>query len=367
MGEKIELGFTGDFCPANLNTLDEQHINQLTSTIKELNRQVDFSVANFECTILPNQAVNKSKISIKERLYTALENAEFNLFCLANNHILDHGAEGLLFTKNTLEKASSLTVGAGENYEAARKPVIVSVREKKIAFINTTDASHYAAKPNKAGVYCLIGKELKRSVRAIRSSVDAIIVIIHSDLEFVSHPAPWKVKLSRKLADNGADVVIHHHPHVLQGIEKYNSSLIAYSLGNFVFPVQGNEYMEDRSGNTDESIYLRVLLDFSEGLNISFTTEPIEIENNVTIKACEDSAKRILSRLDCLSEDLLDAQLLRRNHFLQCRKHMKNFLKDIYYHLRKYGCKSAFYFIKIHLSSKMHTAWMKGFVSFGKF
>ena len=117
----------------------------------------------------------------------------------------------------------------------------------RIAVINVTDASHYAARRNKPGLFALSRRRLKRTLRSVRRSVDLTIVCIHSDLEFTNYPAPWKVALSRWLVRRGADLVIHHHPHTLQGIEEFRGALIAYSLGNLVFPIHGGEYMDGRA------------------------------------------------------------------------------------------------------------------------
>ena len=72
-------------------------------------------------------------------------------------------------------------------------------------------------------------------VKALRSQVDLLVVSIHWGVELADHPRPHERSIAYKLVDVGADLVFGHHPHVLQGLEYYNDSLIAYSAGNFIF------------------------------------------------------------------------------------------------------------------------------------
>lgn len=368
MAEHIALGFVGDFYPVQAHTRSDTEINQLCATISGLNQGVDFSTANFECTILPDDIEKRPKMALQEKHCSVVERVNFDLFCLSNNHILDHKEEGLLFTQQFLQNKGFLTVGAGRDYKAAQETQRVTIKGKDFAFFNTTDASHYAAKSTRAGVYSPTARNLLKRVRAVRESVDVVVVILHSDLEFVSYPAPWKVSLSRKLAACGADIIIHHHPHVLQGIEQYGNALIAYSLGNFVFPVFGNKYMEGRNGSPDESIYLKVMLEFSETLKISYEAIPVVInKNNITQLADLKRADDILLKLERLSTELANSKKLCVQHFSECKRRMKSFIRGIYYDFRQYGFKSALHYIKLHLTTKMHTGWIKGFFSLGKY
>jgi poly-gamma-glutamate synthesis protein (capsule biosynthesis protein) len=72
-------------------------------------------------------------------------------------------------------------------------------------------------------------------VEAARAGHDLVIVVLHWGDEYEDAPQKWQVRAARAFVDAGADAVIAHHPHVLQGIERYGDGLIAYSIGNFVF------------------------------------------------------------------------------------------------------------------------------------
>jgi gamma-polyglutamate biosynthesis protein CapA len=80
---------------------------------------------------------------------------------------------------------------------------------------------------------------IAEDVTAVRPSVDLVVVILHSGLEYIEEPSPPQVAASRAAIDAGADLVVGHHAHLLQGIEFYNGKVIAYGLGNFAFEIDG--------------------------------------------------------------------------------------------------------------------------------
>lgn len=111
-----------------------------------------------------------------------------------------------------------------------------------------------------------------------------------------------------------------------------------------------------------------MVLEFSETLRIRYEAIPVVInKNNITQLADLKRADDILLKLDLLSADLSDSKKLCAQHFSVCKHHMKSFIKGIYYEFRKYGFRSGISYIKVHLTTKMHTGWMKGFFSLGKY
>jgi poly-gamma-glutamate synthesis protein (capsule biosynthesis protein) len=88
-----------------------------------------------------------------------------------------------------------------------------------------------------AGVRVALGPITPDAVRAARAELgaDFVVVSVHWGTEFEAHPAPGQIEAAHLLVDAGADLVLGHHPHVLQDIERYHGGVIAYSLGNFVF------------------------------------------------------------------------------------------------------------------------------------
>ncbi len=161
--------------------------------------------------------------------------AGFNLLSLANNHIADAGPEGIADTQRTLQQArdaghSLWWAGAGLDPVEASRDVVLQVPGKrlKVAMIAVgINRSPLVARPHAA--------DLPARVRAARAKADLVLVSVHAGREYQHTPDADNVRLYRALIDAGADLVIGHHPHVIQGVERRGRGLIFYSLGNFSF------------------------------------------------------------------------------------------------------------------------------------
>jgi len=172
-----------------------------------------------------------------KKVSIALKKAGFNIVSLANNHTLDYGAEGLSQTIEVLETAGIKHVGAGSNLVAARQPAIFEVNGQRIAILAysmTLPKSFYAGE-NNAGTAFGHVKHVREDVIAARKKADIVLVSFHWGQERKTKLRNYQVRLAHVAIDSGASAVIGHHPHILQGIERYKDGLIFYSLGNFTF------------------------------------------------------------------------------------------------------------------------------------
>ncbi len=156
---------------------------------------------------------------------------------LANNHIGDYGEQGIIDTLAALRQNGIGVSGAGYNLRQARTPHIVKIDGRSFAFLsysNTFPKSFYAGKtkPGTApGYYSYVTRDIGKA----REQYDHVIVSFHWGGESMSAPKDYQKELGRLAIDHGADVVIGHHPHVLQGAERYQDGVIYYSLGNYAF------------------------------------------------------------------------------------------------------------------------------------
>jgi poly-gamma-glutamate capsule biosynthesis protein CapA/YwtB (metallophosphatase superfamily) len=157
-----------------------------------------------------------------------------DLVNLANNHTMDFEADGLKETLETLDAAGIQYMGAGKDLTEARRPKIIDVKGQRIAYLSYW-GEEYGAEANKAGVNSIKEERIAEDIKAIRDQVDWVVVNFHWGQELADTPADWQVKLGHFTIDQGADVIVGHHPHVLQGAEVYKGRPIAYSLGNFIF------------------------------------------------------------------------------------------------------------------------------------
>jgi len=178
-----------------------------------------------------------------------LEYAGFDVVSLANNHSLNFGKQALVDSVEQLESRGILTAGAGDNLESAHAPAILDVKGNSIAFFayqNVGPQEVWEATPSSAGIAWMDPEMVKLDVSQVRDEVDYVIVSMHAGTEYVFDPIDSQVEFAHAAVDAGADLVIGHHPHVVQDKEIYNGKQIIYSLGNFVFDQMWSE--ETRRG-----------------------------------------------------------------------------------------------------------------------
>lgn len=167
----------------------------------------------------------------------SLKAAGIRVVTLANNHILDFGPLALQDTLKALADREILFAGAGMNLEDARAPAILRSGGRTIAFLaySLTFPIDFYASPGRPGTAPGYREYVKADIESVRSQADLVVVSFHWGAELMTAAKEYQQELGRKAVDWGADLVIGHHPHVLQELEVYRGRLIAYSLGNFVF------------------------------------------------------------------------------------------------------------------------------------
>ena len=207
-------------------------------------RAADLTIANLE-TPLSNRGASvlgKPANLIFDgdpRGVLSLTDSGIDVVSLANNHAMDHGTIALTDTLATLDKAGIAHAGAGLNTKAAWTPAIVDVKGRKVAYLAFTQIipSYFTPSATRAGVATGTSiTKMTAAVRAAKKKADIVIVAVHWGTEQSYTPTARQKHDARALIDAGADVVLSHHPHVMQGIDTYKGKLIAYSLGNFLFP-----------------------------------------------------------------------------------------------------------------------------------
>lgn len=182
--------------------------------------------------------------------------AGFDFLSVANNHMFDYGRKALEDTFLRLKADGINYVGAGFNEKEAYLPVIKEVKGTKMAFLAYTNlgSPFWEAKGNNSGISWLEKERLEKDVKEAKKQAEIVIVSFHYGEEYFSEPTDFQVYISKAAIDAGADLVIGHHPHVVQKIEKYKEGWIAYSLGNFVFD-------QGFSEETMRGLLLKVLIE----------------------------------------------------------------------------------------------------------
>ncbi len=154
---------------------------------------------------------------------------------MANNHILDCGAEGIRRTKQVLLSNNILSLGAGLDQRAACEPLILNIRDEWIAFVsyNFAISELVSASADRAGAATLAG--CRHSYQQFRSEgVDLIVASIHYG-SWSSQVTPEQVRIVDQLFNSGIDLVLGHSPHMPQAILAREGKLVFFSLGNFIF------------------------------------------------------------------------------------------------------------------------------------
>lgn len=204
----------------------------------------DLLVGNLETPLVRDLPLD-SPIGSKFRFGASLEHAKnllepgFDVVSLANNHYYDMRADGLEQTPVLLREIGIMPIGAARAEDPLFRIESMERNGWKIGFIA---ASARRNAPKRDGVPELpflstrdMAQTLSPLVKEAKAAHDLVIVALHWGNEYADNPDFIQTKAARALVDAGADVVMGHHPHVLQGIEAYGEGIIAYSLGNFLF------------------------------------------------------------------------------------------------------------------------------------
>lgn len=221
----------------------------LSAVGSRLNK-ADVTVGNLECALSTRGTPVPGKKFTFEgdpRAAQGLKWAGFDLIALGNNHTRDYGDIALRDTLRNLDRAGLAHAGAGVDRAAAWRPAIIERDGARIAYLSFSEIgpSSFAAGARRSGTaFTWDTAAVKRAVRAAHGRADYVIVSFHWGVERSYSPTSRQVRDGRAAIDAGADLVLSHHPHVIQGVEFYKRGLIAYSLGNFVFS-PGNDICRD--------------------------------------------------------------------------------------------------------------------------
>jgi hypothetical protein len=228
----------------------------------ELLNSCDLVVANLEgpLTTAPSvknwgSSLYSHPTSVKELL-----DLKIDLANLANNHIFDCGGAGLEETLNVLKKNGISWMGAGADINAASQHFLFEKWNKKIAFLGFSFSSsefQFIATKNDPGANPLIIEEAKSQIASLREKGYIVCTSFHGGKEFFRIPCPKYRAILKALAQAGSHLVVGHHAHVFQGIELFDSSIIAYGLGNFFM---NTRFQEEHIG-TDVGLVLTVEVD----------------------------------------------------------------------------------------------------------
>lgn len=229
---------------------------------------------------------------------------------LANNHIMDYGVEGLNNTLIALQKSGLRYVGAGRDDKEANTELIIEIKGKRVAFLSFTsdepNVRAILAKPEQAGCASFLDlANVIRRIQNLKKEVDIMCVSLHWGHEYFLYPSDEQVRIAHSLVDAGADYIIGHHPHVLQGVEKYRDALIIYSLGNFFLPAVRSTTGRPQPRKQISKEFMIVKSEITQSKEISFNIIGGNVnEDHVVMLYDGDNERKFNLKIETLSEPL---------------------------------------------------------------
>lgn len=268
-------------------------------------RAADVAFANLESPVAPDahMGIHGEVFNAPADLPAGLAAAGFDVVSLANNHAWDQGAAGLIETRARVASAGLVSVGAGATCAHADGPVRTEVNGVRIAWLAFADLLNLdgrtgpdAACVSVAGPLCTVdclpdrdalffradAAALAARVRAAREGADLVVVSAHWGDEYRTSPLPEYPALAQVLVDAGADLILAHHPHVLQPVRRLRASdgrdaIVAFSLGNLVSDMGRTYTLADpvKRGDTRDGALLEVTVELGpEGTRLNAVVVP---------------------------------------------------------------------------------------------
>jgi gamma-polyglutamate biosynthesis protein CapA len=245
----ISMTLVGDIMMGrNIENVIKEHGEQyLFRYMESYLKNADYVSGNFEHPVLIEEEQNYEKadkyihLSTNKEAVQAVKDAGFTVMNLANNHMMDYSEKGLNDTVNIFREKELSFVGAGENMQQAKNIVYNDVNGIRVATLGFTDAyvDGFIVEENQPGVLSMnpdmLFNQIIDAKNSKRGNADLVVVHAHWGQEYDDEPSPRQQELGRAMVEAGADIIVGHHPHVLQSFEVYKDGIIFYSLGNFIF------------------------------------------------------------------------------------------------------------------------------------
>jgi hypothetical protein len=335
IGTTVRLFAVGDtaFSGRAGTTARRRGVDSLLEDVAPVLRTGDVVFANLETTLVPS-AGPAGMFTSPITSAGALRRAGFTVVSLANNHIGDYGQAGLAGTLCAIEETKLKAVGAGPDSTAARRLLTLDIHGVRIGWLacGRTLAPQDGSGPH---YWEFDEDQLTTAVRQARQHIDVLIVSIHIGLMLLDLPDPNQKAMANRLMHSGADLILMHHPHVLQGLETdEHGRVCCYSLGNFVWDyLEGNIRTTVMLAEQQQGAVFLIELD-KEGV-ARVVAVPTWIDAECCVRWARGAlGRQILERLERLSVALaanygseFDRQRLERN--------LHHIVRYLWFHFRR--------------------------------
>ncbi|MFQ6792055.1 MAG: CapA family protein [Thomasclavelia sp.] len=297
----MEILIGADIVPINSNIqlFEEGNIKELFSdSLIEKLEKADIRIFNLETPLTDEVSPIKKcgpNLVASTKSINGIKKLNPSFLTLANNHILDHGKQGLKSTMEVLKRNNILFSGASMNLIEAQKTFILEKKGIKVGIYCCTEHEFSIAKRDEYGANPYDPLESFDAVYNLKKKCDYLIVLYHGGKEYYRYPTPELQKVFRKFAEKGANLVIAQHTHCIGCFEEYNDALLLYGQGNFHFTKYHNEFW-------DSSILVSVNIEKNLEPKIDYI--PLKVDNNCVILAEESSSCKIMNEFFERSEQI---------------------------------------------------------------
>lgn len=294
-------------------------VNYAFEHIAEDLRKADITLCNYEsCISTAGKAIAKKKFTFRCSPLTigALKYAGFDVVNIANNHTGDYGKDALKDTLKWLEQENMPYFGAVKKATDKDRGVVLERNGVKVGFLGFSAVyprQFWFGRNAAALVSSWPEEKIRKKIQELKSRADIVVTSFHWGEENWFYPIPSQIYLAHLAIDSGADVVLGHHPHVMQGTEVYKGKPIIYSLGNFVF------FPPKEIGK--ETIMATLTLSAS-GKTESIKIEPVYITEGQPAIAGGEKGRSLLEKYYLLSRSIgSEAQVNVYNNSLSVNLH----------------------------------------------
>ncbi len=241
--DELTIVFTGDVLLDRgvRKQIERKGIDHIFSAVKDSFLAADATVINLECplTDVYTPVMKRYIFKADEKWATSLKKYGVTHAAMANNHTYDQGSTGLEHTVDALKNNDIIPMGFGYTDDERVKPVELEKNGIKVALFNSVflRLENWIQTDGEPGICMAKGNELANQISAYRQQHPntKIIAVVHWGIEFMPSPSNQQQMDAMLLATAGADVIVGHHPHIVQPVKTIQNCTVIYSLGNFVF------------------------------------------------------------------------------------------------------------------------------------
>lgn len=318
----VSLIIGGDMVPTenNIGLFSQGNIQELLDEkLLSIIKAGDFRVFNLETPLCENLTPIKKwgpNLSAPLATIKGIKALDPSVLCLANNHIMDQGEEGLKTTLNILKKNQIAYTGVGANIKEAREPYILEKNGIKVGLYCCSEHEFSIAQENISGANPFDALETPDYIEALTKTCNFVVVLYHGGREHYRYPSPALQKRCRKLVEKGASLVICQHSHCIGCFEEYKNSKIIYGQGNFLF---------DLSDAEEWQTSLLIKIDFNKD-GFSCVEIPFVKDNYRIRSATLQEEQKILKNYQNRSEKIKNQKFLFEQYTIEAQKAITEYL-----------------------------------------